>query len=74
MALCNSIISEAKPEHEAVPMLGGLPQPAVTPTSVVDQITAFLDGRTHGEDLLHDLYDYVLEEPIPQRMRDVLDR
>ena len=55
-------------------MLGGLPQPAVTPTSVVDQITAFLDGRTHGEDLLHELYDYVLEEPIPQRMRDILDR
>ncbi len=74
MAQCNSISSEAKPEHKAVPMLAGLPQPAVAPISVVDQITAFLDGRTHGEDLLHKLYDYVLEEPIPQRMREVLDR
>ena len=74
MALCNCISSEAKPEHKAGPTLGGLLQPGVAPTSVVDQITAFLDGRTHGEDLLHELYDYVLEEPIPQRMREVLDR
>jgi hypothetical protein len=74
VALCNTISSEAKPEPKAVPTLCGLPQPAVAPTSVVDQITAFLDGRTHGEDLLHELYDYVLEEPIPQRMRAVLDR
>ena len=74
MALCNCISSEGKPEHKAVPTLGGLPQPGVAPTSVADRLTAFLDGRTHGEDLLHELYDYVLEEPIPQRMRDVLDR
>ena len=74
MALCNTISSEAKSEHKAVPTLGVLPQPGVAPTSVVDQIAAFLDGRTHGEDLLHELYDYVLEEPIPQRMRAVLDR
>ena len=74
MALCNCISSEAKPEHQAVPTLGGLLQPGVAPVSVVDQITAFLDGRTHGEDLLHELYDYVLEEPIPQRMREVLNR
>ena len=74
MALCNSISFEAKPEYKAVTTLGGLPQPAVAPTSVADHITAFLDGRTHGEDLLHELYDYVLEEPIPQRMREILDR
>jgi hypothetical protein len=74
VALCNTMSSEAKPEYKAVPTLAGLPQPAVAPTSVVDHITAFLDGRTHGEYLLHELYDYVLEEPIPQRMREVLDR
>jgi hypothetical protein len=74
VTLCNSISFEAKPEYKAVPTLGGLPQPAVAPTSVVDHITAFLDGRTHGEDLLHELYDYVLEEPIPQRVREILDR
>jgi hypothetical protein len=39
-----------------------------------DRIAAFLDGRTHGEDLLHELYDHVLDEPIPQRMREILDR
>jgi hypothetical protein len=38
------------------------------------RIAAFLDGSTHGEDLLHELYDHVLDEPIPQRMREILDR
>ena len=34
-----------------------------------DQIADFLDGRTHGESLLHALYDHVLDEPIPEQMR-----
>lgn len=34
-----------------------------------EQIRNFLDGRTHGEDLLHALHDHVLDEPIPERMR-----
>ena len=36
-----------------------------------DQIADFLDGRTHGESLLHALYDHVLDEPIPEQMRDL---
>jgi len=36
---------------------------------VEDEILPFLDGRTHGEELLHALYDYVLDEPIPEQMR-----
>jgi hypothetical protein len=73
VALCNIMSSETKPGRKAVPLflpqlpLGGLP-------SITDRIAAFLEGRTHGEDLLHELYDYVLEEPIPQRMREILDR
>jgi hypothetical protein len=38
---------------------------------VEDQIIHFLDGRTHGEELLHALYDYVLDEPIPEQMRSL---
>jgi hypothetical protein len=34
-----------------------------------DQIADFLDGITHGEGLFHALYDHVLDEPIPERMR-----
>jgi hypothetical protein len=33
------------------------------------KIKDFLDGRSHGEDLFHALYDRVLDEPIPARMR-----
>ncbi|HJU20761.1 MAG TPA: hypothetical protein VJ770_30300 [Stellaceae bacterium] len=40
--------------------------------SVEDQIAAFLDGRTHGEELLHALYDHVLDEPIPPQMKALL--
>ena len=72
MALCNSMSSETKLERKAVPTHCGLPQPPLVPGSVADRIAAFLDGRTHGEELLHELYDYVLEEPIPQRMRALL--
>jgi hypothetical protein len=37
--------------------------------SLEDQIADFLDGRTHGESLLHALYDHVLDEPVPEPMR-----
>ena len=37
-----------------------------------DDITAFLDGATNGEELLHALYDHILAEPIPQSMRRLL--
>jgi hypothetical protein len=36
--------------------------------SVENQIIDFLDGRTHGEALLHALYDHVLGEAVPERM------
>jgi hypothetical protein len=42
--------------------------------SVEGKLMEFLDGRTHGEELLHALYDGVLDEPIPQRMRALLKR
>jgi hypothetical protein len=35
-------------------------------------VAAFLDGKTNGEELLHALYDHVLNEPIPQSMREIL--
>jgi hypothetical protein len=45
-----------------------VPQPEAADT-VEKQILDFLEGRTHGEALLHALHDYVLDEPIPERMR-----
>jgi hypothetical protein len=40
--------------------------------SVEARIAAFLDGSNNGEELLHALYDHVLDEPIPQSMRTML--
>lgn len=43
-------------------------------TPVEEQIRDFLDGRTHGEDVLHALYDHVLEEKVPEHLMAVLRR
>ena len=37
-------------------------------------IRDFLAGRTDGEDLLHALYDHVLDEPVPERLKALLRR
>lgn len=40
--------------------------------SVDRDIRDFLAGKTDGEVLLHALYDRVLDEPVPERLRAVL--
>jgi len=41
-------------------------------SSVDGDIRDFLAGKNDGEDLFHALYDHVLDEPVPQFLRDVL--
>jgi anti-sigma factor NepR-like protein len=53
-----------------VPCCGGLP--LAENGMVEEQVRDFLDGKTHGEELFHALYDHVLDEPIPERMRALL--
>ncbi len=50
------------------------PRARVAPDPVGARIAAFLDGKSDGSELLHALYDHVLNEPIPASMRAVLDR
>ena len=40
--------------------------------SVDNQIRAFLAGDSDGEDLLHAIYDHVLDEQVPERLRALL--
>jgi len=42
--------------------------------SIHDRIAAFLAGRTDGEDVLRNLYDHVLDEPVPARLQALLRR
>jgi len=42
--------------------------------SVDERIRAFLSGETHGEDVLGEIYDHVLDEPIPEKMLALLRR
>ena len=49
-------------------LAGGVPEVEETDT-VGEQLLDFLDGRTDGEELLHALYDHILDEPVPDRLR-----
>ncbi|MBV9859927.1 MAG: hypothetical protein JO038_07485 [Alphaproteobacteria bacterium] len=40
--------------------------------SAEQRVRAFLDGETQGEDVLHEIFDHVLDEPIPESMRALL--
>jgi len=49
-------------------------EPRVAMSWIDRDIRDFLAGKNEGEDLLHALYDHVLDEPVPQRLRTVLKR
>jgi hypothetical protein len=38
------------------------------------EIRDFLNGKSDGKDLLHALYDHVLDEPVPERLTALLKR
>lgn len=44
-----------------------------TMSSIDRDIRDFITGKSDGHDLLHALYDYVLDEPVPQRLRALLE-
>jgi hypothetical protein len=51
------------------------PAEPIVVTSPVDRdIRDFLAGKNDGEDLLHALYDHVLDEPVPERLKSLLRR
>ncbi|HEY1796519.1 MAG TPA: hypothetical protein VGG57_10405 [Stellaceae bacterium] len=43
-----------------------------SPVSIAAEMRAFLAGYDTGANLLHSLYDHVLDEPMPARLRAVL--
>lgn len=47
-------------------------EPRFASTSTDREIRDFLAGKNDGEDLLHAIYDDVLDEPVPERLLAVL--
>jgi hypothetical protein len=54
---------------------------APTPAAIVGsagsidrRIRAFLNGESHGEDVLGALYGHVADEPLPERLRALIRR
>jgi hypothetical protein len=70
---CNVMEFPKKPPTSPPVSSCGVSSGEFPPDSIPDateaRMTDFLDGTTHGEDLLHALYDHILDEPIPERMR-----
>lgn len=49
-------------------------EPVVVAHSTDQEIRDFVAGKNDGEQLLHALYDHVLDEPVPERLRALLRR
>jgi hypothetical protein len=74
VTMCDAMRYDAKlPRFVATARSPSL-QTGLTGPLVKTRIAEFLDGRNCGEDLLHALYDHVLDEPIPQPIRELLNK
>ncbi len=69
MTRCNALEFPRKSSTWPPEPSPGCTEGAPSIGSVEEKMMDFLDGRTHGEELLHAIYDQVLDEPIPERMR-----
>ena len=69
MTRCDVTEYQGQPPASVAFNCGGASRRQLASGSVEEQISDFLDGKTHGEGVLHALYDHVLEEPIPARMQ-----
>lgn len=57
------------------PALKRIPvRPRIVISPIDRGICDFLAGKTDGEELLHALYDHILDEPVPERLRAILRR
>jgi hypothetical protein len=74
VTMCDAMRYNAKPVRFIATARGRAPQAGLTGSAVKTRIAEFLDGRTCGEDLLHALYDHVLDEPVPHPIRELLNK
>ena len=72
--MCDAMRYDAKPARFIATARGLSSQAGLTGPLVKARIAEFLDGKTRGEDLLHALYDHILDEPIPQPIRELLNK
>jgi hypothetical protein len=71
---CNMVENKSQSATSSAIPRWGFPESDFRQDAVADRIGDFLDGRTHGEELLHALYDHVLYEAIPERMRSLFKK
>src|SRR5438445_6537303 len=70
---CDTGWFEARSNAAMYLAIKSLPEHPRIAVSCVDRdIRDFLAGKSDGEGLLHALYDHVLDEPVPERLRALL--
>jgi hypothetical protein len=75
-------VTNAYREAHAVAKLNGasanhcheIAKPRAATGTIEQRIKDFLDGKTHGEDVLNALYGQAMTEPVPERLLAVLRR
>jgi hypothetical protein len=72
--MCDTMRYDTKSAPSIAIARGPFVQEGLTEALVAARIAEFLDGRNCGEDLLHTLYDHVLDEPIPSPLRALLNK
>ncbi|HEX7969178.1 MAG TPA: hypothetical protein VF502_13240 [Stellaceae bacterium] len=60
------------PDNSALSALAALVAEIDAGESTAQEIERFLDGESDGSVLFHALYDAVVDEPIPERLLEVL--
>jgi hypothetical protein len=68
---CNPMEYASKSAASRLISRAGAPASEYLADHVGNQIIDFINGKTHGEKLLHALYDHILDEPIPERIRSL---
>jgi hypothetical protein len=60
--------------HQCRPPAPKITRCSTTRSSADRAIRDFLSGKNDGEQLLHAIYDHVLDEPVPERLKALLKR
>lgn len=62
------------PDMQITTASAAIPAFGRSASSIDRRIRAFLNGESHGEDVLGALYGHVAHEPVPERLRTLLQR
>lgn len=75
----SNVTKENRPLQESPPVMNlavkcNYAESIIAVPSVDNQIRSFLNGENDGEAVLRAIYDHVLDEPVPERLKALFKR